>query len=282
MATRAPAFRDAVKRGALRTGALASALMLGIGIIVFALILGSYSPSDPSMNTAAAGPARNFLGTPGAWMADGLLTLLGPAIALVIPLFVVATIRLWRGIPTDGWLRRLVGVVFGIVLIDIGLALFRGGAVAGLPGGTGGVIGLSGADIMRWGVAFIPAAQIQPWGIYALIAFVTILGIIIWAKSLGIDADERGWLFGLGRCNARRRFGNFERRPFGQAHLTGCIIAAASKAKQPAPFIGINAKALCPNDDAKDGDERNQRVNHPWLNLCCWDKRNAPAHDVRP
>ena len=201
MATRAPAFRDAVKRGALRTGALASALMLGIGIIVFALILGSYSPSDPSMNTAAAGPARNFLGTPGAWMADGLLTLLGPAIALVIPLFVVATIRLWRGIPTDGWLRRLVGVVFGIVLIDIGLALFRGGAVAGLPGGTGGVIGLSGADIMRWGVAFIPAAQIQPWVIYALIAFVTILGIIIWAKSLGIDADERGWLFGLGRSS---------------------------------------------------------------------------------
>ena len=120
MATRAPAFRDVVKRGALRTGALASALFLIVGIILFALMLGSYHPSDPSINTAAAGPARNLLGTPGAWMADGLLALFGPAIALVIPLFVVATIRLWRGISTGGWVQRLAGVVGGIILIDIG------------------------------------------------------------------------------------------------------------------------------------------------------------------
>jgi DNA segregation ATPase FtsK/SpoIIIE, S-DNA-T family len=58
MATRAPAFRDVVKRGAIRTGALATSIALAIGILLFALMLGSYAPSDPSMNTAAAGPAQ--------------------------------------------------------------------------------------------------------------------------------------------------------------------------------------------------------------------------------
>jgi DNA segregation ATPase FtsK/SpoIIIE, S-DNA-T family len=200
MATRAPAFRDVVKRGAIRTGTFATAIMLGIGILLFALMLGSYSPSDPSMNTAAAGPARNLLGTPGAWIADGLLTLLGPAVALVIPLFIVAAVRLWRGNPTGGIGRRLGGVVGGIILINIALSLFRDGAVTGLPGGIGGVIGLTGADILRWSFGFIAAEQMQAWARYGAIALFAILGVIIWAKSLGIDAGERDWLFGRNRA----------------------------------------------------------------------------------
>jgi DNA segregation ATPase FtsK/SpoIIIE, S-DNA-T family len=199
MATRAPAFREVVKRGAIRTGTLATAITLGIGILFFALTLGSYRPSDPSMNTAAAGPARNLLGTPGAWMADGLLTLLGPAVAMVIPLFIVMTIRLWRAQPAGGWGRRLAGVISGIVLINIAFSLFREGAVAGLPGGIGGIIGLTGANVVSWGIGFIPAEQIQTWARYAAIALFSIMGIVIWAKSLGIDADERDWLFGRNR-----------------------------------------------------------------------------------
>lgn len=199
MATRAPAFRDAVKRGAIRTGTLATALTLAIGILLFALLLGSYHPSDPSMNTAAAGPARNLLGTAGAWTADGLLTLFGPAVALVIPFLIIIAIRLWRAQPTLGWGRRLAGVVSGILLINLALVLFRDGAVAGLPGGAGGVIAIAGADIARWGIGFIPAEPMQAWARYGAIALFAILGIIIWAKSLGIDADERDWLLGRNR-----------------------------------------------------------------------------------
>jgi DNA segregation ATPase FtsK/SpoIIIE, S-DNA-T family len=201
MATRAPAFRDVVKRGAIRTGALAASVALALAIMLFALMLGSYHPSDPSMNTAAAGPARNLLGTPGAWMADGLLTLLGPAVALIIPLFIVAAVRLWRANPTGGLGRRMFGVVGGIILIATALSLFRDGAVAGLPGGVGGVIGLTGSDVVRWGIGFIPAQTAQAWVRYGAIALFAIVGVIIWAKSLGIDAGERDWL--LGRNQAR-------------------------------------------------------------------------------
>ena len=98
-------------------------------------------------------------------------------------------------------MQRLAGVVGGIVLIDIGLALFRGDAVTGLPGGTGGIIGLTGANMIRWGIGFVPTSQVTPWLVYGAIALVAIFGIVIWAKSLGIDAGERDWLFGLGRSS---------------------------------------------------------------------------------
>jgi DNA segregation ATPase FtsK/SpoIIIE, S-DNA-T family len=225
MATRAPAFRDVVKRGAIRTGTLATSVALAIGILLFALMLGSYTPSDPSMNTAAAGPARNLLGTPGAWLADGLLTLLGPAVSLIIPLFVVVAVRLWRANPTGGLGRRSTGVVGGIILINIALSLFRDGAVTGLPGGVGGVIGLTGADILRWGTSFIPAEQAQAWVRYAAIALFAILGVILWAKSLGIDAGERDWLFGRNRAHN------------DQAIDIGPLERPAVKISEPAPRV---------------------------------------------
>ena len=196
MATRAPAFRDAVKRGAARTGELLSAVLLGVLALLCALILASYHQSDPAINTAAGGPARNLLGTAGAWIADGALSTFGPAIALMIPLLLVAALRLWRGVPVTGWARRSVGALSGIILIDIGLALFRGGAVTGLPAGFGGIAGIIGADCINWAAAFIPQATAQIWAVRAAIAIFTVGGTILWAKSLGVDADDRDWLFG--------------------------------------------------------------------------------------
>ena len=55
-------LRDGVKRGARRTWALA----IGGAVMALALFilvsLASYRPGDPSLNTAANGPARNWLG----------------------------------------------------------------------------------------------------------------------------------------------------------------------------------------------------------------------------
>ena len=195
MATRAAPLRDAIKRSAVRSGALITALMLLIGVVLFALALGSYHPSDPSINTSSAGPARNILGAPGAWFADVLLSLFGPVIVLIIPLIIVAAVRLWRDVPVAGWQRRTVGAICGISLIALALALFHGGAVTGLPGGIGGIIGLAGADIIRWATGFIHTAQIEHYVIYGVTGLLALTGIVLWAISLGIDADERGWLF---------------------------------------------------------------------------------------
>lgn len=161
MATRAPAFRDAVKRGAKRSGAMLAAIALMIGAVLLVLALASYHPSDPSMNTAAGGPVRNLMGDPGAWISDLLLWTLGPAVALFVPLIIVAATRLWRDAPVTGWQKRGVSALGGIALIDVALALFKDDAIAGLPGGLGGALGYSGANMLRWGADFIPQADIQ-------------------------------------------------------------------------------------------------------------------------
>jgi DNA segregation ATPase FtsK/SpoIIIE, S-DNA-T family len=195
MATRAPAFREAVKRGAKRSGAMLAAggLMAGAGLLVLALA--SYHPSDPSMNTAAGGPARNLVGGLGAWLADGLLWTLGPAVALFIPLIIVAATRLWRDATVTGWQRRGLTALGGIALIDVALSLFKPDAFAGLPGGLGGALGFTGGNILTWGTAFIPDTEIRQWADIALGVVIAIFGVIIWALSLGLDADERDWLF---------------------------------------------------------------------------------------
>jgi len=195
MASRAQTWQESVKRGAIRSGAMLGAAGLGLGALILTLLLASYHPSDPSLNTAGGGPVRNLIGVPGAWISDGLLSLIGPAAALFVPLVIVAATRLWRGAPVIGWRQRAVRALGGIVLIDIALSLFKPDAIAGLPGGLGGAIGFLGAGMLEWVIGFIgdPAiARLVALGIATVLAMA---GIVVWSIALGLDADERGWLF---------------------------------------------------------------------------------------
>ena len=194
MAAKAPAWRDTMKRGALRGGALLGAIALALGALLCTLALISYHPSDAALNTAAGGPAANLLGTAGAWFADLALSAFGPAFGLIVPLLLVTATRLWRGAMLDDWLARCIRVLLGIALIGTALALFRPEAFAGLPGGLGGVIGYAAARLIALGVALLPLAFIAPVS-YSLVALLAITGAIVWAMALGLDADERAWLF---------------------------------------------------------------------------------------
>ncbi len=191
----APGWRDAVKRGALRSGSLISAITLIIASLLVVLALVSYHPSDPAMNTAAGGPARNWVGLPGAWMSDIMLWLSGPPIILIVPVALTTAMRLWRDVPVSGWRRRVLWASIGITLIAIALAVFRGDAIFGLPAGLGGVIGLSGAGALNWITAFVPGTQLQGIVTFALTACLAIAGIVIWARSLDLDEAERAFLF---------------------------------------------------------------------------------------
>ena len=101
-----PVWRDAVKRGAVRSGAMAGSVSLIIASLLVTLALVSYRPSDPAMNTAAAGPANNWVGGLGAWTSDIMLWLAGPAIILLVPVMLITAVRLWRDVPVNGWRRR--------------------------------------------------------------------------------------------------------------------------------------------------------------------------------
>src|SRR5687768_17441512 len=82
-------WREGMKNAARRSLLLLGGLAVVAATLWVAVALISYRPSDPALNTAAAGPVLNRLGTPGAYISDLLLTLMGPPIAFLTPLVLV-------------------------------------------------------------------------------------------------------------------------------------------------------------------------------------------------
>jgi S-DNA-T family DNA segregation ATPase FtsK/SpoIIIE len=214
-----PAWRETVRRLGRRGGSLLGAAALLGAMLVLAFTLATYHTSDPAMNTAAGGPARNMFGSAGAWAADLLLSLFGPPVVLLLPLALLIGLRLWRGAGAGHWLRSLLVVIAGIIVADIGVALFRDGSIAGLPAGLGGTFGLSGAGLIKLGIGQIGAPAWETAVRIALALLVGLAGLALWAWGLGLDETERAWLF------RRRAASAGERTP-----------RAASPAKLPRPI----------------------------------------------
>ena len=102
-------WRDGAEARSPAARAASSAASRSAPRALFALVaLLTYHPSDPSLNTDAAGPVRNWMGGPGAWTSDLLLTLLGPPVGLLLPVILVIGLRLARGAEPGRWLRALI------------------------------------------------------------------------------------------------------------------------------------------------------------------------------
>lgn len=186
-------WRETVKAGAVRSGALATAIVLFIATALMALALASYRPGDGSLNTASAGVTGNLIGVPGAWFADLALTLFGPAVALLLPIPAIVAMRLWRDRPAGAWKRMLRQALIGVALMAIALACGSDDAVLALPFGWGGAIGLGGVAAARWALAFANNPQVTWWSIIALGVVSGLSGAIVWGRSLEVDLP-RGWM----------------------------------------------------------------------------------------
>lgn len=195
MASRAQTslWRETVKAGAIRSGALATAMVLFAVTVLTALALASYRPGDGSLNTASSGVTGNLLGVPGAWFADLALTLFGPAVALLLPIGPVIGLRLWRDQPAGAWKRMLRQALLGVALMAVALACVSDDAVLALPFGWGGAIGLGGVAAARWALSFANNPQVTWWSIVALGVVAGLAGAIVWGRSLEVDLP-RGWI----------------------------------------------------------------------------------------
>jgi len=195
MASRAqPAlWRETVKAGAVRSGALIAAIALFVGTLLMTLALASYHPSDPALNTASGGDPANLVGPPGAWFADIALTLFGPAVALLLPIGPILGMRLWRDAPLGHWVRMVRGAAIGVALMASALAFVSGTSVLALPAGWGGVIGLSVSSAVHWALSFIGQPVAELWSARAIGLVAAIAGAIVWGKSIEIDLGERKW-----------------------------------------------------------------------------------------
>lgn len=194
MASRAPDWRDSIKRGIVRTGTLAGALGLIALALALTLALASYHPNDPSMNTAAGGPADNLLGGIGAWIADFLLWTLGPAVGLFIPQILIHARRLWVHSPIDGWQRRALKTLGAVALADVALSQIYPGTLQSLPGTAGGAIGMITGNLTSWALGFAPPVPWLNWAQMGFGAVLALVALFLWYRSLALSAEERDWI----------------------------------------------------------------------------------------
>ena len=107
--------------------------LIGFSLVAVALLLflalASYSPLDPSLNTADAmssGPTHNWIGRVGALIADLALQLFGIAI-FVVPMMVAALgVRWFRSRLIVSPIEKLLGAIILLLFIPALMALLPG------------------------------------------------------------------------------------------------------------------------------------------------------------
>lgn len=82
-------WRVVLRRSVRRASEITGAAILIAALVFLALALATYNQTDPSGSTAAGGPAKNWMGDPGAWVADRAFFLFGLTSALLLPMLYV-------------------------------------------------------------------------------------------------------------------------------------------------------------------------------------------------
>ncbi|MGH7094538.1 MAG: DNA translocase FtsK 4TM domain-containing protein, partial [Stellaceae bacterium] len=124
-------------RKRLCEGAGASLVLVSL-LLVLALL--TYSSRDPSFDTATDGPATNFLGHDGAYVADLLVQSLGLAAYLIPVVLLGWAFRLLLQRPPRRFGRRLMLLAPALILGAFACSILRVTSLP-LPAGAGGAIG---------------------------------------------------------------------------------------------------------------------------------------------
>jgi S-DNA-T family DNA segregation ATPase FtsK/SpoIIIE len=185
------AFRTALR---IAGGGLIAAAGVALA---FALI--SYSPRDPSFNTATAQLAGNALGNVGAHVADLLLQLAGWPMLLLVPAILIAGWRIATGSPMPA-LRMAGGTMAGALALSAAAGGFDLWAM-GAPAGPGGLIG-QGLARLAGALETLPGFESVATGaVLALLLLPLGLALIAWGTGISRDSLEDGlaWLGNLRR-----------------------------------------------------------------------------------
>ena len=208
MATRAigksPAtdWRAAFRRSLRRALQMGGAGALFLTMVFLGLSLASYTHTDPSPSTAAAGTdVGNWMGIFGAWAAERVLFLFGLTAILLLPLLYVGARKLWRDVEEEDrdtdtrWWQPAAMLLAAMALISTVLSITFSGPGGTLPASLGGITGLLGAGAIEAVAARLPE-NAQGWTILGLAllclaggaTLVTRVFAIDWAQLLTLPA----------------------------------------------------------------------------------------------
>ena len=203
------------------------------GLVLFAcaaavlLAVATYSPADPSLNSAADGIVRNYLGVPGAYTADLLIQMLGAS--GVVPVLVLAAWG-WRlfskqTVSRAGW--RLAALIAAAVLLAVALGALETPEGWPLSAELGGVAGTLLLDPL---VAALAPTGTQEWMIACLGAALG-AGALVAALGLSWADCKRMWWGAIGIFQALRRAFDWSRTAAGKLGALGPSLDGDARAE---------------------------------------------------
>ncbi|MGC6399939.1 DNA translocase FtsK 4TM domain-containing protein [Sphingomonas sp. FW199] len=179
-------MRSAIRDGAVRSMALIGGLALLVLTLLAGVALATYSPADPALNTAAGGLVINRMGIVGAYVAELILFLFGVAGVLLLPLGLVIAWRLLRDTGLGGWRGMLRDCVIGVLLMGLAMGFLWRDAMADLPAGWGGIVGLGVAGGVRSLIELIGGPVVTLWASRLLAVASFLGGVMLWSRALSI------------------------------------------------------------------------------------------------
>ncbi|WP_338241791.1 FtsK/SpoIIIE family DNA translocase [Aurantiacibacter hainanensis] len=162
-------WRAAFRRSLARSAQLTGAVLLFAFTLFLGLSLLSYSQTDPSLSTAAGDTIDNWMGAPGAFVADLALTAFGWVSILFLPFTYVIARKLWRDADEDerwggAWWRTVAVLLLGMLLLATAISLVTDPREHSWPAGFGGLAGLLGEAGLEALAGLLPEGG-QVWGI---------------------------------------------------------------------------------------------------------------------
>lgn len=161
-----------------------SGLIIGFLALIFAVLLFSYSPQDPSLNTATALPVQNILHLPGAIVADFFIQGFGLA-----PLLLIVNFIIWGGFlvaesPIKHFMLKILALLTSLLSLSTFLGLFINKTIYLATPTLGGAFGTLCLGKLANTLGLMPAVI----GLSALGIFAFSLGY-----SLGIRPHQWHW-----------------------------------------------------------------------------------------
>ncbi|WP_353198250.1 DNA translocase FtsK 4TM domain-containing protein [Sandarakinorhabdus sp.] len=164
---------------------LAGLALAGTGAALAAALL-TYSPRDPSFNTATALLPGNVMGVPGAHVADLLLHLVGWPALLLVPALILAAWRTAFNLAVPA-LRMAGATLAGVAALSGAAGGFDLPAL-GAPAGAGGLLGLALMALAGTLEAIPELADVPAGAVLAILLAPAGLVLIAIGTALGRDS----------------------------------------------------------------------------------------------
>ncbi|KWV91581.1 DNA translocase FtsK [Erythrobacter sp. YT30] len=186
-------WRAGLRRSVRRAAQITGAAVLLAGAVFLTISLFTYTQTDPSPFTAAAsGTVNNWMGSWGAWAADWAYFAFGLPAWLLVPLFYISAMKLWRDVEngdepetTRWWLPTGLLLVAMILLATV-LTLGFAGPGGSMPAQIGGFTGLLGASAIE-GIGGLFGEAASGWVILLLALVCLAIGVALVTRIFAID-----------------------------------------------------------------------------------------------